>query len=308
MEFDLETPLTGFGEHQFDAVSALFATESDYTQSFLAFESTDVRFSLRRHSISLISQAQNSYKFDGYIAYLAVNYIDRFLSKQAVLESKPWIPRILVIASLSLAAKMRNVDLSLSDIQRDVGLIFDAQSIHRMELLILDTLKWRLRSITPFSFLHLFISIFQLGDSSLMQSLNQRASDIIFSTRYEIKLFEYKPSIIAASALLCAADELIPLQFSSCLAAISECQYLNKEELMNALVLMREMLIEGRESTVDAESCSMLTPKSVQECERTSSQCETPTNQDRNNIKKQRLSDLRDDQTFPDFSGSVVLR
>lgn len=299
MEFDLENPLTGFEEYYFDAVSALFATESDHMPSFLAFESTDARLSLRRHSVFLISQVQSSYKFEGYIAYLAVNYIDRFLSKQAVLDNKPWIVRILVIVSLSLAAKMRNVDLSLSDVQRDVGLIFDAQSIHRMESLILDTLNWRLRSITPFSFLHFFTSFFQLGDSSLIQSLKERASVIIFSTQYEIKLFEYKPSIIAASALLCAANELIPLQFSSCLAVISEYQCVNKEELMNALAVIREMLIEGRgESTIDAESYILLTPKSVLECECTSSQCESPTNQDRSNIKRQRLSNLNDDQTF----------
>ncbi|PHT48067.1 putative gamma-aminobutyrate transaminase 3, mitochondrial [Capsicum baccatum] len=58
-------------------------------------------------------KAQSSYKFDGYIAYLAGNYIDRFLSEQAVPENKPWIVRILVIASLSLAAKMRNVDFTV---------------------------------------------------------------------------------------------------------------------------------------------------------------------------------------------------
>lgn len=67
---------------------------------------------------------------------------------------------------------------------------------------------------------------------------------------------------------------------------------------MNALAVLREMLIEGRESTVDAESCSMLTPKSVLECENTCCQCETPINQDRDNIKKRRLSDLMDDQTL----------
>lgn len=58
---------------------------------------------------------------------------------------------------------------------------------------------------------------------------------------------------------------------------------------MNALAVMREMPIEGR------EYCSKLTPKSVLECEHTSSQCET---QDKDNIKKRRLSDIRDDQTF----------
>ncbi|XP_009605565.1 putative cyclin-D6-1 [Nicotiana tomentosiformis] len=292
MEFDLENPLTGFEEHHFDAVSALFASESDHMPSFLAFKSTDVRFCLRRDSLSLISQTQSAYKFDRYMAYLAVNYIDRFLSEQVVTENRPWIVRILVIASLSLAAKMTNFNLSLSDIQRDVGVIFDAQSIPRMESLILTTLEWRLRSITPFSFLHFCMSLFQLGDSSLTQPLKRRASDIIFSTQYETKLFEYKPSIIAASALLCAADELIPLRFSSFLAAISECQYLTKEELMNALAVIREMLIEGRESTVDK-----LTPKSVLECECTTSECEKPTNLDGDSMKRRKLNDFRD-ETF----------
>lgn len=108
----------------------------------------------------------------------------------------------------------------------------------------------------------------------------------------ETKLFEYKPSIIAASALLCAADELIPLRFSSFLAATSECQYLTKEELMNALAVIREMLIEGRESTVDT-----LTPKSVLECECTTSECEKPTNLDGDSMKRRKLNDFRD-ETF----------
>ncbi|PHU17740.1 putative gamma-aminobutyrate transaminase 3, mitochondrial [Capsicum chinense] len=117
--------------------------------------------------------------------YLAGNYIDRFLSEQAVPVNG------LVIASLSLAAKMRNVDFTV----RYSGIIFDAQSIHRMELLILDALKWRLRSITPLSFLHLFTLVFQLGDSSLTQSLKQRASDIIFSTQYGIQTVSSSPPV-----------------------------------------------------------------------------------------------------------------
>ncbi|KAF3674966.1 putative equilibrative nucleotide transporter 3-like [Capsicum annuum] len=108
MEFDLENSSTGF-----DAVSALFDIESVHTPSFIGFEYTDVRFSLHCHSLSLISQAQSSYKFDGYIAYLAGNYIDRFPSEQAVPENKPCIVRLLVIASFSLAAKMRNVDFTV---------------------------------------------------------------------------------------------------------------------------------------------------------------------------------------------------
>jgi len=44
----------------------------------------------------------------------------------------------------------------------------------------------------------------------------------------EIKLLEYKPSIIAASALLSASHELFTLQFTSFKASILSCEYVNK--------------------------------------------------------------------------------
>ncbi|XP_060188520.1 putative cyclin-D6-1 [Lycium barbarum] len=262
MKFDLEYPLN----EKNDAVSVLFDAESDHMPSLFYFKSTDVRFSIRHQSFTLISQAQFTYNVDRFTAYLAANYIDRFLSKQVVLENKPWIARILVIASLSLAAKMRNINLSLSHIinpisdsnrDEDEGLIFDLQSVHRMESLILTTLNWRLRSITPFAFLQIFNSLFELSDVSLSQSLEVRASDIILSSHYEIKLLEYKPSVLAASAFLCAAQELIPHQVSYFLDAIySKSQHIYKEELLNCWSIMRKI-------TIDEVSSSSLTPNSV---------------------------------------------
>lgn len=116
-------------------------------------------------------------------------------------ENKPWIIRILVTASLSLAAKMRNINnlpishiiipvsnnssLDQSEHRDNEGLIFNLQSVHRMENLILTTLNWRLRSITPFAFLQFFNSLFELSNNqSLSQSLEDRASDVIFISHY----------------------------------------------------------------------------------------------------------------------------
>ncbi|KAH0688676.1 putative cyclin-D6-1 [Solanum tuberosum] len=295
MKFDLENPLTAFDGHDDnDAVSALFAAESDHTPSF---KSTDVHSSIRNHCFTLISQAQFSYDIDRFTAYLAVNYIDRFLSKQVVLENKPWIVRILVTASLSLAAKMRNINnlsisnnssMDQSEQRNDEGLIFNLQSVHRMENLILTTLNWRLRSITPFALLQFFNSLFELSnDQSLSQSLEDRASDIIFSSHYEIKLLEYKPSILAASAFLCAAHELIPQQVPFFLVAInSKCGHIYKEEVLNCWSVMREITVD------EVVSFSSLTPNSVLDQKRTSE------NADRNNGKKRRLNDFRNNQTF----------
>ncbi|XAR53415.1 hypothetical protein NMG60_11021960 [Bertholletia excelsa] len=79
--------------------------------------------------------------------------------------------RLSAVSSLSLDAKMEKFQLSLSDIQGDDGFKFDAQSVQRMELHILATLNWRMRSITPFSFLHFFLSLFDLEDPQLTRAL-----------------------------------------------------------------------------------------------------------------------------------------
>lgn len=41
-------------------------------------------------------------------------------------------------------------------LQIDTRYIFEPRTIFRMELLVLDALDWRLRSITPFTFMYLF--------------------------------------------------------------------------------------------------------------------------------------------------------
>ena len=168
--------------------------------------------------------------------------------------------------------------------QRDEGFVCDSQSIRRMELLILTTINWKMRSITPFSFLYFFISLFDLEDPPLIQGLRDRASEILFRSHYgnrayltmnttfiyviyiyiyiylstqhlfmciymyilkcwflmrvlttEIKILEYKPSIIAASALLCASQELFPLQFPCFRAAIVSCEHVNKVSSVHKL-------------------------------------------------------------------------
>lgn len=68
--------------------------------------------------------------------------------------------------------------------QREGDFVFDAQSVQRMEKIILALLQWRMRSITPFSFLQYFLSLLNIQDSTLSQSLNTRTSDIIFNVQH----------------------------------------------------------------------------------------------------------------------------
>ncbi|CAN1843984.1 Putative cyclin-D6-1 [Linum perenne] len=241
-----------------------------YSQSL---KSSGVSF--RQEAVSSILQVQCSvfFSFDPFLSYLAVNYLDRFLSTQGFpviikKQEKPWVVRLLAVSCISLAVKMMNrraMDFSLNDIQvqklksnlNNGGLIFDAQTIQRMETLILGALKWRMRSVTPFSFIPFFTHYFsKLKDPPLKQALRARAVEIILRAQTEVKLVGFNPSVIAASGLLSACHELFPLQFSCFRDSILSCSYVNKESMEECYKEMQELAMEEYESVMDRASTS----------------------------------------------------
>uniref|UniRef100_A0A453BAY7 Cyclin N-terminal domain-containing protein n=1 Tax=Aegilops tauschii subsp. strangulata TaxID=200361 RepID=A0A453BAY7_AEGTS len=117
------------------------------------------------------------------VAYLALNYVDRFLSKgQLPFERKPWAPRLLAISCLSIAAKMQRVDaISMDYIQRDEEFMFDAVTIQRMERVVLGALEWRARSVTPLAFLGFFLSACfpPPRHLALLDAVKERAVDLL---------------------------------------------------------------------------------------------------------------------------------
>ncbi|XP_028795783.1 putative cyclin-D6-1 isoform X1 [Neltuma alba] len=253
MEFDLENPLQNFC----DPPSSLFLIESHHIPPqtyFRTLKSRDFDITVRREVISLIYQL--SCTFDPLLSYLAVNYVDRFLANQGISQPKPWILRLLAVSCLSLAAKMTRTEFSVSDIQGEGGMIFEAPTVRRMELLILGALKWRMRSITPFSFVPFFIALLRLKDLPLRHVLKERATEIIIRSQKEIRLLEFKPSVVAASALLSASHELLPFQYPCFLRAIFDCAYVNKENILKCNNVIQDITMEGNESAFDLVSSS----------------------------------------------------
>ncbi|CAF2125477.1 unnamed protein product [Brassica napus] len=108
-------------------------------------------------------------------------------------------------------------------------------NVNRMENVILGALKWLMRSVTPVSFFSFYLScLFNLKEDPLVlkHSLKSQATDLTFNLQYEINFFSFKPSVIAAAALLFASSELCPLQFPCFSNRICHCTYVNKDELM----------------------------------------------------------------------------
>ncbi|CAN7053832.1 unnamed protein product [Brassica rapa subsp. trilocularis] len=216
------------------------------------FHSQSLDASAREESTVLFVwlQVQAYYSFQPLTAYLAVNYMDRFLYARRLPETSGWPMQLLAVACLSLAAKMEEVLVpSLFDFQVEgVKYIFEAKTIQRMELLVLDVLDWRLRSVTPFSFLSFFAyKIDPLGTS--LGFFRSHATEIILSNIKEASFLEYKPSSIAAAAILCVANELPSLSSAANPHDSPEtwCDGLSKEKIVRCYKLMKAMAIENNQ-------------------------------------------------------------
>ncbi|KAL1560733.1 putative cyclin-D6-1 isoform X2 [Salvia divinorum] len=260
MEFDLENPLP----HSNHTFSSLFHIEIDHMPSknyIQTLISSTSNLSVRRQiSSSIFHISRHS---DPFLPYLAVNYMDRFLSAHSIPDKKSWLFRLVAVSCISLALKMRKTDYSVFNLMDDGGLMFDSLTIERMEMLILGALKWRMRSVNPFSFLGYFVSFFNSSDEESVLALRNRGTQIILKSQSDIKLLEFKPSIVSASALLLASREFFPAQFQPFRDAIRSCIYVIKEELQHCYDVMAEAEAKAGCEVTSTFVSESLTPPNV---------------------------------------------
>ncbi|XP_031479101.1 cyclin-D4-1-like isoform X2 [Nymphaea colorata] len=149
------------------------------------------------------------------------DYLDRYRNRSLdvtsrqnaisyiLMKGKGWPVHLLAVACLSLAAKMEEPEVpNLVDLQiGEPRYIFEARTIQRMELLVMAKLKWRLWPVTPFSFISHFVK--KLDTSSALSSnrLYSKAVQLILGANRVIDFLGYRPSCIAAAAVLCAAAD-----------------------------------------------------------------------------------------------------
>ncbi|XP_058776847.1 cyclin-D1-1-like isoform X2 [Vicia villosa] len=163
-------------------------------------------------------------------------------------QSNGWPLQLLSVASLSLAAKMEETLVpSLLDLQVEgAKYIFEPRTIRRMELLVLSVLDWRLRSVTPFSFLSFFAC--KLDSTGIFTGfLISRATQIILSHIQEANFLAYWPSCIAAAAILYAANEIPNWSQVEPEHAETWCEGLRKEKIKGCYRLMEELMIDNNQ-------------------------------------------------------------
>ncbi|CAH9111044.1 unnamed protein product [Cuscuta epithymum] len=165
----------------------------------------------RSDAIHYTLKTGGAFGFGMRTVYLSITYLDRFLSRRTIDRERWWAIRLLGIACLSLAAKMEESRVpALTEYPPPMENLFtfESTSIQRMELLVLNTLDWKLRFITPFSFTPYFLSKFITPHSHMHRksSILSTTMDIIFNAIRDAKLMSHMPSVLAAAATLLALD------------------------------------------------------------------------------------------------------
>ncbi|KAF6163151.1 hypothetical protein GIB67_025015 [Kingdonia uniflora] len=126
------------------------------------------------------------------------NFLDRS-SHDTLSEKRERLDNATVSCSLFILGSQNGGDrvpLSVDLQVEECKFIFEAKTIQRMELLVLSTLKWRLRAVTPFTFMDYF---FRKNNDDLPPPSSQisRLVELILWLTRGIKYLEFKPSEVA---------------------------------------------------------------------------------------------------------------
>ncbi|KAI4321471.1 hypothetical protein MLD38_034846 [Melastoma candidum] len=162
----------------------------------------------RLDAVSWITKSGDAFGFQFQTAYLSVMYFDQFLAKRSIDREKPWAIWLLAAACLSLAAKMEESTIpKLSSLQNQSEHYFRNHMIQRMELLVLNTLEWRLRLVTPFDFLDYFAAMF-CKEHHRPSEITSGSVEVILWMARDIGLLDRRPSTIAAAAAAATSNAI----------------------------------------------------------------------------------------------------
>ncbi|KAL5197722.1 hypothetical protein ABZP36_001234 [Zizania latifolia] len=251
-----------------DAGGAVFPVDSDEFVAVLVEKEMDhlplrgyveklelggLESSWRKDSIDWICKVHSYYNFGPLSLYLSVNYLDRFLSSFNLPHDKSWMQQLLSVTCLSLAIKMEEtvvplpVDLQVCDAKYE----FEARNIKRMELIVMEALKWRMQAVTPFSFISYFLDKFNQGKPPSC-TLASWCAELAVGTLKDSSFLSFRPSEIAATVVLAVLVESQSVVFSNALAA-SEIP-VNKEMIMRCYELMQEKALVKKIGNRNASS------------------------------------------------------
>jgi len=143
------------------------------------------------------------------VFFLAVNYLDRFLSTVNINKSQFQLCASVCILLASKFSQVVPITTEKLVIYTENSVTFE--ELRQWEIMILNVLQWELSSVTTHSFLEHFIHELNLSSKVNIDKVRSHAETIAAMAATEYQFILAKQSIIAAAALAVAVNELVKL-------------------------------------------------------------------------------------------------
>ncbi|XP_077292152.1 cyclin-A1-like [Arctopsyche grandis] len=164
---------------------------------------TDITHSMRAILIDWLVEVCEEYRLETETLYLAVSYIDRFLSYMAVVRAK-----LQLVGTTAMFIASKYEEIYPPDLREFVYITdetYTKQQVLRMEHLILKVLSFDLSTPTPLAFISLFCISNGLSERTRYLAMYISELALLEAEPY----LQYTSSIIAASALAIARHALL---------------------------------------------------------------------------------------------------
>lgn len=155
----------------------------------------DINGNMRTVLVDWIVEVCEEYRLNTETLYLAVSYVDRFLSMMSVVRSKL---QLVGTSAMFIAAKLEEIyPPDVADFVYITDDTYTKKQVLRMEQLILRALSFDMSAPTPHVFVNLYAVMENLSEPVRHLAMYLCELSLLYSTPF----LQYLPSRVAAAAL-----------------------------------------------------------------------------------------------------------
>jgi cyclin A len=158
----------------------------------------DINHSMRSILVDWLVEVSQEYRLDSQTLFMAVSYIDRFLSEMSVQRGKL---QLVGVTAMLLASKYEEIyPPAVDEFVYITDNTYSRDQILKMEHLILKVLKFDMGGVTAFSFYQRYIKLTNADDNVKFLAMYLMELTLQDGERF----LKHSPSVLAASALAVA--------------------------------------------------------------------------------------------------------
>ncbi|PUZ42267.1 hypothetical protein GQ55_9G570000 [Panicum hallii var. hallii] len=170
----------------------------------------DISPKMRAILVDWLVEVADEFKLQAETLYLAISYVDRFLTVNVVTRDKL---QLLGVTALRVAAKYEEVESSKMKVNKYTDITdhtYTKQQVVKMEADLLKSFNFQIGGPTVTTFLRRFIASYRGGNRISSKRLESMCSYLAELSLLDYDCISYLPSVVAAACLFVARFTIRP--------------------------------------------------------------------------------------------------